>query len=146
MERQHGSTPAGTRAELSDSTRLAVDRTRLAYERTLMAWVRTSVSLISFGFTAYKFLQYVRESSKGSHPERIFGARDFALLMIVMGLLSMVVATAGSSVAPRPLWTRAALFPRRRPRRARECVRIPRARRGDVRAVARPLRQSGASG
>jgi putative membrane protein len=81
------------RAELSDSTKLAVDRTRLAYERTLMAWVRTSVSLISFGFTAYKFLQYVRESSKGSHPERIFGARDFALLMIVMGLLSMVVAT-----------------------------------------------------
>ena len=42
---------------LDSGTRLAVDRTRLAYERTLMAWVRTSISLITFGFTIYKFFQ-----------------------------------------------------------------------------------------
>ena len=42
---------------LDVGTRLAVDRTRLAYERTLMAWVRTATSLISFGFTIYKFFQ-----------------------------------------------------------------------------------------
>ena len=44
------------RGFLDSSTRLAVDRTRLAHERTLMAWVRTATSLISFGFTIYKFL------------------------------------------------------------------------------------------
>ena len=37
------------------NNQLALDRTRLAYERTLMAWVRTATSLISFGFTIYKF-------------------------------------------------------------------------------------------
>jgi putative membrane protein len=47
---------------LPDATQLAVERTTLAHERTLMAWVRTSVSLISFGFTIYKFFQYLRES------------------------------------------------------------------------------------
>ena len=44
--------------QLDSSTRLAVDRTRLAHERTLMAWVRTATSLISFGFTIYKFCQF----------------------------------------------------------------------------------------
>ena len=44
--------------QLDNSTRLAVDRTRLAHERTLMAWVRTATSLISFGFTIYKFFQF----------------------------------------------------------------------------------------
>jgi uncharacterized membrane protein YidH (DUF202 family) len=42
---------------LDSGTRLAVERTRLAYERTLMAWVRTVASLISFGFTIYKFFE-----------------------------------------------------------------------------------------
>jgi len=48
--------------DLSTSTKLAIERTRLAHERTLMAWVRTATSLISFGFTVYKFVQYLRES------------------------------------------------------------------------------------
>jgi len=43
---------------LPDATRLAVDRTRLAFERTMMAWVRTATSLITFGFTVYKFFQF----------------------------------------------------------------------------------------
>jgi Domain of unknown function (DUF202) len=42
---------------LDSGTRLAMDRTRLAYERTMMAWIRTAASLISFGFTIYKFFQ-----------------------------------------------------------------------------------------
>ena len=49
-------------ASLDTSTKLAVERTRLAHERTLMAWVRTATSLISFGFTVYKFFDYLRES------------------------------------------------------------------------------------
>jgi putative membrane protein len=76
----------------SNSTDLAVDRTRLAHDRTLMAWVRTAASLISFGFTIYKFFQYLRD--KGQLEEsRIFGPREFALSMIGIGLFSLALAT-----------------------------------------------------
>jgi len=80
------STPA------SSTTELAVDRTRLAHERTLMAWTRTATSLISFGFTVYKFFDYLRkEESASGGPLR---PRWFALFMIVIGLVALTVATA----------------------------------------------------
>src|SRR5262249_28618447 len=41
--------------EVDRSTELALERTRAAYERTMMAWIRTATSLITFGFTVYKF-------------------------------------------------------------------------------------------
>ena len=44
------------------TTDLGYERTRLAADRTLMAWIRTSVSMISFGFTIFKFFMYLRES------------------------------------------------------------------------------------
>ena len=75
-----------------NSTQLAVDRTRLAHDRTLMAWVRTATSLISFGFTIYKFFQYLREKTPGL-SERLFGPREFALVMIGIGLMALVLAT-----------------------------------------------------
>ena len=74
------------------SNELAVDRTRLAHERTLMAWVRTAASLISFGFTIYKFFQYLQEKGQG-REERIFGPREFALVMIAIGLTALLLAT-----------------------------------------------------
>jgi len=77
---------------LSTSTRLALDRTDLAHERTLMAWIRTAVSLISFGFTIYKFLQYV-EKANGEQPGRLIGARGYGLFMIGTGLLALLLAT-----------------------------------------------------
>ncbi|MDR3557688.1 MAG: DUF202 domain-containing protein [Syntrophobacteraceae bacterium] len=40
------------------SNQLALERTILAHERTLMGWVRTSTSLITFGFTLYKFFSW----------------------------------------------------------------------------------------
>jgi putative membrane protein len=49
--------------ELKMTDILALDRTRMAAERTLMAWVRTALSMISFGFTIYKFLQVLQEQS-----------------------------------------------------------------------------------
>jgi len=79
-------------APLPAATQLALDRTRLAFERTLMAWVRTATSLISFGFTIYKFFQYLHEG----RPEvdgRILGPRNFALLMIGIGLTALIFAT-----------------------------------------------------
>ena len=53
-----------TTQPVDTGTRLAVTRTRLAHERTLMAWVRTAASLISFGFTIYKFFEI--ESGRGA--------------------------------------------------------------------------------
>jgi len=84
-------TTTGT-AALPDATRLAVERTRLAYERTLMAWTRTATSLISFGFTIYKFFQYLREGKPGADAGAL-GPRGFALLMIGIGLTALVLAT-----------------------------------------------------
>ena len=82
-----------TMKKLDSSTQLAVDRTRLAYERTLMAWIRTATSLITFGFTIYKFFQI--ELSRGVSPrgDRLIGPTAFALLMIVIGLVSLLLAT-----------------------------------------------------
>lgn len=79
-------------AQKLSSAQLAVDRTRLAHERTLLAWVRTATSLISFGFTIYKFFQYLQE--KGQAREgRILGPREFALVMIGTGLIALLLAT-----------------------------------------------------
>ena len=79
-------------ATSSSSTDLAVERTRLAHDRTLMAWVRTSASLISFGFTIYKFFQYMQEKGQPAE-DRIFGPREFALSLIFIGLFALVLAT-----------------------------------------------------
>lgn len=65
----------------------------MAHDRTLMAWVRTSTSLISFGFTIYKFFQYLHEQN-AVRNDRLFGPRQYALLMISVGILALVLATA----------------------------------------------------
>lgn len=75
--------------KINATTRLAVDRTRLAYERTLMAWVRTAISLISFGFTIYKFFQIETAGKQVSAAS----VTVFSLLMIVIGLVSLLMAT-----------------------------------------------------
>ena len=76
---------------LDVGTRLAFDRTRLAYDRTMMAWTRTAISLISFGFTIYKFFQI--ETGKGEPKDHLIGSREFAMMMIGIGLLSLLMAT-----------------------------------------------------
>jgi putative membrane protein len=78
---------------LDTSTKLAYDRTRLAYERTLMAWVRTGTSLISFGFTIYKFFEEFHKAEPGTRTGSLFGPREFGLFMISIGLISMLLAT-----------------------------------------------------
>ncbi len=83
---------AGT-VDLPDATELALERTHLSHERTLMAWVRTATSLISFGFTIYKFFQYMQEQGQVKPVERLFGPREFAQLMISIGVISLVLAT-----------------------------------------------------
>ena len=77
---------------MDTGTRLAIDRTRLAYERTLMAWVRTATSMITFGFTIYKFFELEverRPQIQGS----VLGPRGFALIMIGIGVLALLIST-----------------------------------------------------
>ena len=81
----------GAAAKLDSGTQLAIDRTRLAYERTMMAWIRTAASLISFGFTIYKFFQFELKTS-AERPEHLIGPRGFAVIMIVTGLTGLMLA------------------------------------------------------
>src|SRR5262245_46102552 len=71
-----------------NSNDLAVERTILAENRTLMAWVRTAISMISFGFTIYKFFQ---ETSKNpAAADRIMTPRLVGMTMIIFGMLALI--------------------------------------------------------
>lgn len=88
------------------STELALDRTWLAHERTLMAWVRTATSMISFGFTIYKFFQF--EAGRNAPVTRGWlTPRDFALILISIGLVALFMATLAHrrdmKVLPSPI-------------------------------------------
>src|SRR5262245_39968742 len=78
---------------MDTSTKLAYDRTRLAYERTLMAWVRTGTSLITFGFTIYKFFEEFHKAEQGARTGSLIGAREFGIIMISIGLVAVLLAT-----------------------------------------------------
>ncbi len=63
----------------------------MAAERTLMAWVRTSISMIGFGFTIYKFLQYMRQENVAPLlPTQ--GPRNLGLAFIGLGVFSLAIA------------------------------------------------------
>ncbi len=79
------------RGGLDLSTKLAFDRTWVAYERTMLAWVRTATSLITFGFSVYKFFEILREEGRPTNP--LIGARQFGLLLVSIGLASLALAT-----------------------------------------------------
>jgi putative membrane protein len=75
-----------------DQVQLALERTYLAHERTLMAWVRTGTSLVTFGFTLYKFFQFLREQETNRNVPNAFGARIMGMLMIAIGVVTLVLA------------------------------------------------------
>jgi putative membrane protein len=87
--------------DLDTSTRLAYDRTRLAYENTMMAWVRTATSLITFGFSVYKFFQF--DIKRGQELSGSVGPREFGLMMITFGLVSLLAGTMQHVVSLRQL-------------------------------------------
>ena len=72
------------------NTDLAFERTMLAYERTLMAWIRTAISLISFGFTIYKFFQEWRRTEQP--VQSIFTPRIVGMIMILFGFIGLLFA------------------------------------------------------
>lgn len=73
-----------------ERTDLAFERTVLAYERTLMAWIRTATSLISFGFTIYKFFQEMNKAE--DQPQRLLTPRLVGMIMIGFGFLGLLFA------------------------------------------------------
>ena len=76
-------------ASRDTATRLAMERTRIAYERTMMAWIRTATSLITFGFSVYKFFEI--EMKVAPPVAVLLGPRGFGLALIGIGLLSLVL-------------------------------------------------------
>jgi putative membrane protein len=99
-----GSSGSGPRPPTADD--MARTRTLLAADRTLMAWIRTALSMISFGFTIYKFLNGLHEAAaiQLRHPQ---GPRELGLFLCGLGTASVLVgllqyrqvvrATAGPS-------------------------------------------------
>jgi putative membrane protein len=75
---------------LPSNTDLAFERTILAHERTLMAWVRTATSMVSFGFTIYKFFQEVQHNAPNT--KTFLSPRIFGIIMIGFGILSLLLA------------------------------------------------------
>ncbi|MBK8552783.1 MAG: DUF202 domain-containing protein [Ignavibacteria bacterium] len=73
-----------------ERTDLAYDRTALANDRTLMAWIRTATSLISFGFTIYKFFQDMLSADKITVANRLLNSREVGMILIGFGFLGLL--------------------------------------------------------
>ena len=75
-----------------ERTELAIKRSVIAAERTLMAWIRTAISMIGFGFTIYKFFQYLpSEVAKGNIPHP-HAPRNLGLTLIALGTFALAGA------------------------------------------------------
>lgn len=69
-------------------TDMGMMRTIMAADRTLMAWVRTSLSMLSFGFTIYKFLEGAAQQDM---LPRSGAPQSVGLFLAGMGTLSMIL-------------------------------------------------------
>lgn len=76
--------------DIDTATWLAYERTRESYERSIQAWIRTGTSLITFGFSVYKFFQIENPSPKTS---LLVGPREFGAALVILGLVSLILAT-----------------------------------------------------
>jgi len=75
-----------------ERTDLALRRTIIASERTLMAWIRTALSMIGFGFSIYKFFQYLPEDIAAGKVQRPQAPRNLGLSLIALGTLALAAA------------------------------------------------------
>lgn len=75
-----------------ERTDLALKRTVIAADRTLMAWIRTSISMIGFGFSIYKFFEYLRQAEGFYSTVRAQAPRHLGLALIGLGTIALVVA------------------------------------------------------
>src|SRR5687768_16241173 len=74
----------------TNRTTMAFGRTVMALEPTLMGWIRTSLSLISFGFTIFKFLEALQKG--GDAAIRQDAPRNLGLALILLGMGTLVLA------------------------------------------------------
>jgi putative membrane protein len=75
-----------------ERTELARERTIIASERTLMAWIRTAISMIGFGFSIYKFFQYLPEEIASGNIRRPQAPRNLGMTLIALGTLGLAAA------------------------------------------------------
>src|SRR6266566_7958982 len=75
-----------------ERTDLALRRTMIAAERTLMAWIRTALSMIGFGFSIYKFFQYLPEEIAAGNIQRPQAPRNLGMSLIALGTLALAAA------------------------------------------------------
>jgi putative membrane protein len=75
-----------------ERTELAIERTIIASERTLMAWIRTAISMIGFGFSIYKFFQYLPEEIASGNIRRPQAPRNLGMTLIALGTLGLAAA------------------------------------------------------
>ena len=73
-------------------TDLSVERTVMGAGRTLMAWIRTALSMISFGFTIYKFMQAAVQGSANGVMQAM-GPRRLGLFLIALGVTSVILGS-----------------------------------------------------
>lgn len=83
-------TPLTSNQLAEQRTEMAFDRSVMALERTLMAWIRTSLSLISFGFTIFKFLEAMQNKSGSAMREN--APRNLGLFLIFLGMGLLILA------------------------------------------------------
>lgn len=58
-----------------------------------MAWVRTAISMIGFGFTIYKFFQYLPSEITTGKVLHLQAPRNLGLTLIAIGTLALAAAT-----------------------------------------------------
>lgn len=75
-----------------ERTDLALHRTLIAADRTLMAWIRTALSMIGFGFTIYKFFQYLPEDVAAGTIRHPNAPRNLGLTLVTLGTLALSAA------------------------------------------------------
>jgi len=79
---------------------LGAQRTVMAADRTLMAWIRTALSMLSFGFTIYKFLTTIGQQTPLAHPH---SPQQVGLFLSALGTACMVFGTISYWVTLRDL-------------------------------------------
>ena len=81
-------TAARAKGNLGLPSDLGTIRTIMAADRTLMAWVRTSLSMLSFGFTIYKFLESAVQRDQLTRAD---SPQQVGLFLAGVGTLSMLL-------------------------------------------------------
>lgn len=85
----------------TERTDWALKRTLMALERSLMAWLRTAISLISFGFTIFKFLDALQK--KGTVLMQEHAARNLGLFLILLGMGFLILGMVEFKIAQKLL-------------------------------------------